>query len=99
MRKRPRKPKGADKFAKVPLWWAEQAAKATRTQKAMTWIWLLYLAWAGGRKTFRVPNARLADRGVSRWAKAHALRELEAAGLIRVDRDKGKAPTITLLHL
>ena len=49
--------KGADKFVKVPLWWAEHAAQATRTPKAMVWVWLLHLSWAGHSKTFRVPAA------------------------------------------
>jgi hypothetical protein len=91
--------KGADKFVKVPLWWAEQAAQATRTPKAMVWIWLLYLAWRAHSKTFRLPNERLRARGVGRNVKLRALRDLEAAGLIQVVWEKGKSPTVTLLYL
>jgi DNA-binding HxlR family transcriptional regulator len=83
----------------VPLWWAEQAAQATRTPQAMVWIWLLHLAWAARSKTFRVPNERLRIRGVSPDTKNRALRNLEKAGLIRVTREAGKSPTVTLLHL
>ena len=93
------KAKPSDKFAKVPLWWAEQAAQATRTPKAMVWIWLLHLAWASRSHTFRLPNERLLLRGVSRYTKRRALRELEAAGLIQVVRELGKSPVVTLLFL
>jgi len=83
----------------VPLWWAEQAAQATRTPKAMVWVWLLHLSWAQNKRTFRVPNGRLADRGVSPDVKARALEQLEEAGLIQVTRETGKSPTVTLLYL
>jgi hypothetical protein len=90
--------KGADKFVKVPLWWAEQASKATRTPKAMVWVWLLHLAWAARSNTFRLPNERLKVRGVSRYVKRRALLDLEAAGLIRISKESGKSPTVTLLY-
>jgi len=93
------KTKGPDRFVKVPLWWAEQASQATRTPKAMVWIWLLHLSWAAHSKTFRLPNNRLRARGVSRGVKLRALRELEKAGLIQVKREKGKSPTVILLYL
>jgi DNA-binding transcriptional ArsR family regulator len=83
----------------VPLWWAEQAVEATRTPKAMVWVWLLHLAWASHSKTFRLPNERLRLRGVSRDTKTRALRDLEKAGLIQVTREVGKSPTVTLLYL
>jgi hypothetical protein len=98
-RRTPSKTTTSNKFAKVPLWWAEQAAQATRTPKAMVWIWLLHLAWASRSHTFRLPNERLLDRGVSRFTKVRALRELEAAGLIQVAWERGKSPTVTLLFL
>ena len=88
-----------DKFVKLPLWWAEHAAKATRTPKAMVWVWLAYLAWEQRSATFRLPNERLRIRGVGRHAKRQALRELEQAGLIQVTRETGKPPTVTLIIL
>jgi hypothetical protein len=91
--------KGGDKFVKVPLWSAEQASQATRTPKAMAWVWLLHLAWAARSNTFRLPNERLKVRGVSRYVKRRALQDLEAAGLIRISRECGKSPTVTLLYL
>ena len=88
-----------DAFVQVPLWWAEQAAQATRTPQAMVWLWLLHLSWKEHSPTFKLPNERLAVRGVSRSAKTRALHNLEAAGLIQVARARGKSPTVTLLYL
>ena len=42
-----------DAFVQVPLWWAEQAAQATRTPQAMVWLWLLHLSWKEHSPTFR----------------------------------------------
>ena len=96
----PRKAKAKrDAFVQVPLWWAEQAAQATRTPQAMVWLWLLHLSWKEHSPTFKLPNERLAVRGVSRSAKTRALRNLEAAGLIQVARARGKSPMVTLLYL
>jgi hypothetical protein len=88
-----------DAFVQVPLWWAEQAAQATRTPQAMVWLWMLYLSWKEHSSTFKLPNERLAVHGVSRSAKTRALRNLETAGLIQVARGRGKSPTVTLLYL
>jgi hypothetical protein len=99
LRRTPKRANAPDLFAKVPLWWAVQAAEATKTPKALVWVWLLHLSWETRSKTFRLPNARLLDRGVSPYAKRRALRELEAACLIRVVREVGKSPLVTLMHL
>jgi hypothetical protein len=93
------KVKAVDKFVKVPLWWAEQAARATGTPKAFVWVWLLHLSWKAKSNTFPLPNGQLRDRGVNRLTKHRALRELEVAGLIQVTRKTGKTPVVTLLHI
>jgi hypothetical protein len=92
------KAKATDKFVKVPLWWAEQAARATGTPKAFVWIWLLHLAWKAKSNTFPLPNGQLRDHSVHRNTKDRALRELEAAGLIQVIRKTRKTPVVTLLY-
>jgi CRP-like cAMP-binding protein len=91
--------KKKDAFVQVPLWWAEQAAQATKTPQAMVWLWLLHLSWKEHNRTFRLPNERLAMRGVSRFAKNRALQNLETAGLIQMTKERGKSPTVTLLYL
>jgi hypothetical protein len=86
-------------FVKVPLWWFEQATRATKTQQAFVAVWLLHLRWKAGSTTFSLPNGRLAERGAGRKAKARALASLEAAGLITVERRPGKTPAVTLTVL
>jgi hypothetical protein len=83
----------------VPLWWAEQMTKATETPQAFVGIWLLHLAWKAGKLTFPIPNGKLEAHGVSRKVKWAALNKFEVAGLIKVDRRRGKSPLVTLLHL
>jgi hypothetical protein len=85
-----------DPFVKVPLRWASKAAQATNTAKAMVWIRLLHATWEAKSNTVSLANVRLKKDGVTPWLKRRALHELEAAGLIRVDRPFGKAPVITM---
>jgi hypothetical protein len=92
------KSKPADQFARMPLWWAEQAARATREPGIFVCVWLLHLAWKTRSSTFPLPNGQLRSRGISRKAKYRVLRELEAAGLIRVVRAPRKTPVVTLLY-
>jgi len=89
--------KTTGQFAMVPIWWVEQAAKATNTPRAFVLVWLLYLAWKTKSNTFPLTNVQL--RGVHRNTKYKMLRELEAAGLIQVRREGNKAPIVTLLYL
>ena len=89
--------KTAHRFAMVPIWWVEQAAKATNTPRALMLVWLLYLAWETKSNTFSLTNVQL--RGVHRNTKYKMLLELEAAGLIQVSREGKKAPLVTLLYL
>ena len=89
--------KTADRFAMVPIWWVEQAAKATNTPRTLMLVWLLYLAWKTGSNTFPLTNVQL--RGVHRNTKYKMLQELEAARLIQVRREGKKAPVVTLLYL
>jgi hypothetical protein len=89
--------KTVDQFAMVPIWWVEQAAKATNTPRTLMLVWLLYLAWKTGSNTFPLTNVQL--RGVHRNTKYKMLQELEAARLIQVRREGKKAPVVTLLYL
>src|SRR5437660_12774508 len=93
----PVKRKKADPFVKVPLWWAEAAAKATRTPKALVWIELLHTAWKAKRATFSFPSGKLRKEGANRHTKRRALGELETAGLITVGRRNGKNPIVKLV--
>jgi hypothetical protein len=89
--------KKRERFVRVPIWWAEQACKATRTPKALVCIWLLYLSWKTGSPTFALPNGELRKMGISRETKRRALAALERAGLLKVDRVTRKSVVVTLL--
>jgi hypothetical protein len=49
-------------------------------------------------KTVKVESSRLVKVGVSRKQKSRALKSLEKAGLISVDRPDGENPVVTLLE-
>jgi hypothetical protein len=80
----PTKRKKTEPFVKVPLWWAAEAARATRMPGMLVLVELLHRSWKAKSRTFPLPNERLKKYGVSRQLKLKKLRELEAAGLITV---------------
>jgi hypothetical protein len=85
-------------YVKLPLAWAAKAAAATNTHKAMVWLWLVHRTRLTGSATVAVPNGALAKYGISRKVKKVALEQLEAAGLIAVERRPRRAPIATVLH-
>jgi hypothetical protein len=95
----PTKRKRAEPFVKVPLWWIEAAAKATRSPATLVMIELLHVAWKAKSLTFPLPNGRLQRLSVSRETKRRVLRALEQGGLIRVARPPRKTPIVTLVSL
>jgi hypothetical protein len=84
-------------FVKVPLEWAERATKALHVPQAYVMIWLLYRAWKTGSNTVVLSNRPI--HYINRSTKRRALLKLEKAGLIRVDRGRGRAPVVTLVGL
>jgi hypothetical protein len=95
--KAPVKRKKAKTFAKVFMDDAVHAFAVLNCQKAMVWVWLVHRAWKRQNPTITVPNGELAKLGVSRYTKRRALQQLEAVGLISIDRPSRKTPTVTLL--
>jgi hypothetical protein len=93
----PVKRKKVDPFVKVPLWWIAEATKLTRTPAALVCIHLLHASWKAKNLTFPLPNGRLKKEGVSREIKRRVLRDLEAGGLITVERRSCKTPIVTLV--
>lgn len=93
----PVKRKKTELFAMLRLKRAAAAYAAMNCSKAMVWAWLMHQTRKTGKVTVAVPNGALAKWGVSRDVKRDALRQLEAAGLIVVDRPSRKTPTVTLL--
>lgn len=89
-----------EKWVKVPLWWLERVAEVARSpQQVFVAVWLLRLQWEAKSMTFAVSNSKLAEYGIDRKVKRHALVVLEKAGVIKVVRQHGKAPRVTLIAL
>jgi hypothetical protein len=85
-------------FLRGPIDWQDVCAVAKLPGK--TWaVWLLlHLRWPmEDGEGVTLPNSRLAEMGVDRWAKIRALRALEDAGFIRVERRRGCSARITLV--
>jgi hypothetical protein len=93
----PKKHKKAKAFAIVELDMAANAFQAVNCPKAMVYLWLVHQARKTGKKTVAVPNGALAKYGVSRRVKHLALRQLERAGLITVERKPRKTLVVTLV--
>jgi hypothetical protein len=83
--------------AKIELDTAAKAFTATGCQKGFVWLWFLHQVWKTGSKTIAVPNGALLKYGVSRKIKCSALRQLEVAGLIAMERRSRKTPLVTVL--
>jgi hypothetical protein len=91
------RPAKGEPFAKMPLRWAKRAAEATGSPAVLVCARLVHLAWEAKGKSFTMANKWLEERGVSRKVKYRMLRNLEAAGLIMVERQPRKSPRITLV--
>jgi hypothetical protein len=83
-------------FIKVPLTWHVHLVHAPGST-----LWLaqhlLYLNWKAHNRPLKLANAGLIGMGMTRFSKWRALRDLERRGLIKVEGDRRKTPTITVL--
>ena len=58
---------------------------------------LLYLHWRNGAGAFKLANGMLYMDGVPRESKRRALQDLERRGLITIERQARKSPTVKLI--
>jgi hypothetical protein len=97
---RPPRPRAGEWFLRGPIpWgWVTQAARLPgRTLHVGLAVWF----WAGIQKraTIHFSIAPLsAELGVSRTTAYRALVHLERAGLVSVERHRGRKPNVTLLE-
>ena len=80
-------------FAKVPLQWAADMAKVTRTPGAMVWILLGYLAWKNHSLTFPLSNEVLRRYGINRETKRRILTRLKVSGRIKIEQHHKRSPS------
>ena len=91
--------KREDPFVRHPQWFAEATARITKSPAILVCYYILHASWKARSLTFTMPNGWLEERGVSRKTKRRVLLELEAAGLIMVDRSNHRSPKVTLMTL
>ena len=81
----------------IPLAWLQKAARLPGRALAVGMaVWHL-AGLRGTQQHLSLSTERLAPFGVSRYAKDRALRLLAEAGLVTVDRKKGRSPSVSLI--
>jgi hypothetical protein len=92
----PRRVQGNFLKGPIPLDWLQRAA--ILSGKALhLGVVLWFRAGVVGSMRLKLSNADLAAMGVGRDAKYEGLERLRAAGLIAIEQQPGRAPTVTLL--
>jgi len=76
--------------------WLSKAARL-KGQALHVGMALWFLAGIKRNGTVALASSVVEDLGVSRYSEYRALRELEDAGLITVDRHTGRNPVVTIL--
>jgi hypothetical protein len=82
----------------VPLAWAMRAAALPGKSLAVG-IVIWYLAGISKRHTIVLSNKLRSEFGVTRNSGRRALKRLEDAGLVRVERSGNKSPSVTILEI
>jgi hypothetical protein len=85
-------------FIQVPGIWKERLTKVKYISTYRVALHILMRDFETRGKPFTLSNGALALENVPRWEKARALSELEAAGLIMIERRNRKSPQITVLR-
>ena len=89
---------GSPRFIKGPLplpWFQRAAALPGKALHVALAIW--YVRGLCRADTFPLKRSATATLGVSADATYDALSNLEAAGLVRVQRHRGRSPVVTVL--
>ena len=86
-------------FVMVPLAWKNRLSAACNVCTLKVALELLFRHWKTGGKPILLANAAMGQLGVRRHSKWRALRELEALGLIKVERRPRKSPKVIVLDL
>ena len=89
--------KRREHFVRVPWTWVEKLVSASGKTWQMA-VWLLYFHWKGGGAPIKLANGMLRYDGVSRRTKWRALAELEALGLVAVERRPKRSPVVRVLY-
>ncbi len=81
---------------RIPMGWIERAC-ALPGKALHVSIWLWHRARMKKRNPVTLNQSRMEHLGVKRHAASRALRQLEDAGLVSVERGQGRNPVVTIL--
>jgi hypothetical protein len=82
-------------FVRVPVEWLKQAPAYGVVFPPRTALFLyVWFRSHEGRRGVKVTDAETAELGISARRKRQVISELEAAGLVRVERQKGRTMTV-----
>ena len=99
---KPLRHKPGERFLKGPIpWrWLSRAARAQKRGQALhVAIALSFLSGIKLKRTITLSSTPLRELGVSRYAAYRALRALEQARLVSVERHAGRQPVVTILEV
>jgi hypothetical protein len=91
------RPKWERRHVQVPWFWVEQLRKVRLPSTHDVANVILYEYWRRGRRAFPLSNKKVS--WTSRRTKWRALAELEALGLIAIERKPRQSPWITCYHV
>jgi hypothetical protein len=92
----PRRIQGTFLKGPIPMDWLQRAGMLPGKALHLG-VALWFRVGLAGAMTVKLANADLAAMGVARDARYDGLERLKAAGLISVEQQPGRAPTVTLL--
>jgi hypothetical protein len=84
------------RFVRVPCGWVERLQSAERISTYRLALPLLYESWRTGGRPIVLSNVFAEAEGLSARSKWNALAELEALGLVRIERHPGRSPRLVL---
>ena len=80
----------------IPMHWLSKAIPLSGKELAVA-IVLWHFAGMLDTSIIKLTNAKVRRFGLDRYAKTRGLEGLEKAGLVRVERAKGRSPVVTIL--
>jgi hypothetical protein len=95
--KRPKK--WRRRYVQFPWAWIERLQAVKRVSTYRLALALVYEHWRAGGRPIVLSNILSQQEGLSRRSKWNALAELEALGLVQVERRQRRSPRLVLRHL
>jgi hypothetical protein len=86
-------------YVQFPWTWVERLQAAKRVSSYRLALVLVYEHWRTGGRPIVLSNALTKAEGLSRRSKWNALAELEALGLVKVERRQRRSPRLALQRL